>query len=223
MSQILIPNCRLGYPKLLKPESIMENGRPTGEPRFGVNLHLPNDPALLKQCQDAVIRAWQEKWPDQNARPPLMVDPNNPQSWFNKNHKTGMRSSGIRVPLVFGPAEWPDDPNVQDGVWVIICAAQQNSPPAVVDFRRQPIQNPNDVYPGAEAYAHVAFYGYQRSGSVGIGCGINGVMLTGRDVGRFDSKPTTDQMFGDVQLPPPAADQFGQQGYQPPSNDDNPW
>lgn len=207
MSALTIPNVRLGYPKLFKPETIIENGRPTGAPRFGVNLHLPNDLALIQQCQRSVHAAYTEKWPDANNRPPLTVNPSDPMTWFNKNHQTGMRSSGIRVPLVWGPAEWPEDPNAAD-TWILVCASPENSPPVVVNHLKQPVQDPTLAYPGAEAYANVSFYGYARSGGLGVGCGINGVMLTGRDVGRFDSKPTMEQMFGDVNLPPPAAESF---------------
>ena len=65
------------------------------------------------------------------------------------------------------------------------------------------------LHPGAECFANVSIYAYNKGGSsYGVSAGLNGVALTGRDLGRFDSRPSAGQMFGAgaaPDAPPPAA------------------
>ena len=211
-TQFLIKNCRLGYPNVWEPKVVVQNGRPLADskPRFSCNLHLP--PGAQHQVKKAIKEAIETKWPDPKKRP-FVSATEDPMTWYNKNHQTGQKSSGLRLPLVWGPAEWPDDPNATG--WVLITSSPENSPPAVVEQRNGmnvAVTEHAKVYPGAEAHAYVGIYGYSV-GQDGVACGLNGLLLTGREMGRFDSKPTIDQMFADVTTDDmPNDDPFGDAG-----------
>ena len=196
-TQLLLKNTRLGFPKLWEPAAVTQNGRPLdgSRPRFSCNLHISDQDAVKVQL--AIREAIEAKWPDPKKRPHVSVT-KDPMTWFNKNHKTGAKSAGMRLPLVWGPAEWPDDSNATG--WVLITSSPENSPPAVVEKIRGmnvSVEERAKVYPGAEAHAYVGIYGYSM-GQEGVACGLNGILLTGNEMGRFDSRPTVDQMFGGI-------------------------
>lgn len=223
-----LPWVRLAYPHLFEPRAIVSKGVETGAPRFSANLHLDNTPAeYIQMIQQAVINAYVSKWPDPTRRPPLQATVGgDPRLWTNK------LPGYLRTPLVWGPSDFPEDPNAKG--WVLLTTAQADSPPDVVQAIPQPdgsfsgavpLSDRALVYPGAEAFAHVGVYAYAKGGqSVGISCGLNGIALTGRDLGRFDSKPTVGQMFGGMagSAPPPVPGAApgaapAQGGYAPPA------
>ena len=131
MADILIKNARLGYPKLFHPEAVTANGRPLegSRPRYSANVHIPateEGEAQVKQIKQMISAAIKEKWPDEKRRPAFRMTAD-PMTWYNKNHDTGVKSGGARTPLVWGPAEWPEDPNATG--WVLIGSASEKSPP----------------------------------------------------------------------------------------------
>lgn len=208
MASFTIPYVQLGYPHLWEARPIMQQGRPIGDPRFSANLVLPAnpDPRIIEQIKGAIVAAWEAKWPDPAKRPPL---------------------ASLRVPLVWGDTAFPEDPNCQ-GRWVVLCAAKADSPPQVVEDLNgsglyTQVTDRAKVYPGAEAHVNVGIYGYDLGQqSRGIAAGLNGVILTGRPVNRFDSKPTITQMaagIGDFTPPPLPAGAYeapqNQAPYQP--------
>jgi len=191
MSSFTIPYVQLGYPHLWEARPIMQQGRPIGEPRFSVNLVLPAnpDPRIVEQIKGAIVAAWEAKWPDATKRPPL---------------------ASLRVPFVWGDTAFPEDPNCR-GRWVVLCAAKADSPPQVVEDLNgsglyTQVVDRAKVYPGCEAHVNVGIYGYDMGPqNRGISAGLNGVILTGRPVNRFDSKPTVAQMASGIAdfTPPP--------------------
>ena len=202
MADILIKRARLGYPKIFTPEVVTQDGRPLNDsrPRYTANVHIPDDgdgPKQVAQLKQMIADAIKAKWPDPNRRPAFRMTAD-PMTWFNKNHKTGIKSGGARIPLVWGPAEWPGDPNATG--WVLLTSAAEKSRPECLERRGNvnvPVTEQAKVYPGVECHAHVSIYGYAK-GDEGIACGLNGVLLTGNEVGRFDNRPTASQMFASV-------------------------
>ena len=201
MSNTTIYWVRLGNPHLFEARPNISQGKEIGAPRFGANLHLPEG-IDIAPIQQAVIDAHLLKWPDPSKRPPLQVSVGcDPTLWNNKT------PGYLRIPLVWGPTEYPDDP-VSTG-WVLISSANEDSPPSVVEIINGAVVRLDDltkVYPGCECHAGIWIFGYdQGPKSKGISCGLNGVQLTGRSMPRFDSKPTNEQMFGGAAPPPPPA------------------
>lgn len=192
---------RLGFPHILDPKPVTQNGREIGDPRFSCNVHLDTvDPALIHQIKLDILAAYAEKWPTTLAHRPALpctLD-SAPETWTNK------LPGYCRIPLVWGPRDFPEDANAKG--YVLITGAKADSPPTVVELRANqpvPLSDRAKVYPGCEAHVSVGVFAYQVSASSpGIAAGLNGVALTGRDLGRFDSRPGLQQMFGN--LPPEA-------------------
>ncbi len=199
MSNRTIHWCRAGHPALFEPRAIIQNGVQTGEPRFSANLHLPEGFDVLS-LQQEIVMVWAAKWPDPTKRPPMAGTPGgDPNAWTNTI------PGYIRQPLVWGPKEWPDDPEAKG--WILITSARQDSPPVVVEMvGGQPVSvtDRSKVYPGVEVHAGCSLFSYDKgSQSKGISCGLNGVQLTGRDLGRFGNRPSLGQMFGAAAGAPP--------------------
>lgn len=199
MSNRTIHWVRLGFPHLFEPRAIVQNGVQTGEPRFGANLHLPEGFDVLS-LQQEIAAVWAAKWPDPTRRPPMAGAPGgDPNAWTNT------LPGYLRQPLVWGPKDYPEDPNAKG--WVLLTSAKADSPPVVVKMvGGQPVQvtDRGEVYPGCECHAGVSFFAYDKGAqSKGLSCGLNGVQLTGRDLGRFDQKPSLAQMFGTSAAAPP--------------------
>ena len=196
-----IPFARLGYPHLREAVPIMTGGRPKGEPRYTVELHL-NDSVtladgrpLILTLQQEIVAAAEKLWPDPARRPPCQAQPGgDPTLWRSADRS-------LRLPLVWGPAENPDDAHAVG--WILKAAAKQDAPPYVMRYEGNvpAIIGEHEwglVYPGAEAHVNLSIYAYADGG---VACGLNGVLLTGRDLGRFDSRPSASQMFGGLPGP----------------------
>lgn len=195
---------RASYPHLFEPRAIVQDGKETGEPRFSVNLHFANDAdpavaAAVRAVQEDIMAAWATKWPDPARRPPMRVSVGGDRNlWVNA-------PGYIRLPLVWGPAAAPGDPNATG--WVLTASAKADSPPIVVEMvNGLPVQlaDRTKAYPGAECHAGISIFAYDKGAqSKGISAGLNGIQLTGRDFPRFDGKPTVSQMFSPEGAPPP--------------------
>lgn len=195
-TQLLLKNCRLGYPVLFEAKPVMKGNKPMGDRRtFRVNAHLA--PGAEEEIKKAIAAEIQETWPDKTKRPYIGVG-KEAETWFNKNHRTGQERGGLRLPLVWGPSEWPDDAFAKG--WVLICSSPEGSPPAIVERVggiNQKVTDPTKVYPGCEAHVYVNIK-YYESGEGGIAGFVSGVMLTNRETERWDGRPSVDQMFDGI-------------------------
>jgi hypothetical protein len=98
-----------------------------------------------------------------------------------------------------GAVQHPDRPEMHN--YMIISAnAKADSKPHVVDAQMNPVMNQADAYAGAIAWAAFNSFVYNQPVNKGVGCGLNGIMLTGEEgeLGRLDGKPTVEGMFGDL-------------------------
>lgn len=174
---------RLAFPDLFEPRQVVMNGKPSGDPRFSARLVIHNtQKSVLDQLRAAIEEVRAKAWPD------------------------GQTPMQFREPLVEAKVVYPKDPNLKD-CWVVNAAAKENNPPQVVrrmngmNIALDP-NNPTDrqlVFSGMEAYVSIGFFSYQMTPTTGgIGCGLNAVLVTQRDVGRFDSRISADDAFDDV-------------------------
>lgn len=108
--------------------------------------------------------------------------------------------------------EHPDQPEIKDYM-VLNANAKADQKPALVDANLQPITNPADVFAGGIAWFSLNSFSYNKPVNQGVGCGLNGVMVTGEmgPLGRLDGRPSVESMFGDMATgnatPAPAAAQ----------------
>jgi hypothetical protein len=177
---------RLAFPELLEPKIPVINGRPAGDPKFSARIVISKSQTGLIQEIDTILReilaaAW-------------------PEGAGNQLH----------WPLVDADQAYPDDANIA-GCMVINASANQNSPPQLMKFGANGVQVALNsqadramIYSGMEVWASIGFFSYNTSAqSYGIGCGLNALLLTGVDRGRFDSRINAATAFANVKAPMP--------------------
>lgn len=160
----------LSYPHLFTPRSV----NPGDDPKFSASILLRKDDPQVQQIQQAIDTEKANGWP--NGFPP--------------NGKQFMKDAAV---------QHPDKPELHQ--YMIISAnAKADSKPHTVDIQMNPVMNQADAYAGAVVWAALNSFTYNQPVNKGVGCGLNGVMLTGEEgeLGRLDGKPTVEGMFGDI-------------------------
>lgn len=86
------------------------------------------------------------------------------------------------------------------GWWQLSANSGADNKPHVVDANMQPVMDRAQVYAGCEAWFALNVKGYNLTVNKGVGCYLNGLMITGGEgpFGRLDNKPSAQQMFADV-------------------------
>ena len=131
--QLLIPNSRLGYPKLWKPEAI--KGMADSKPRYGCAIYLPKEDEATKAKIDKEI-----------AR-------------LSKVHFKGTKPKSKDLCILDGDGEDADE--LTKGYWVISAnRAESQGRPQVVDRKRKPIDSTDSdkVYPGCRCNFLISFF-----------------------------------------------------------------
>ena len=157
-TRVLTGEVRLSYVNLVAPRA--NNNDPTGTPRYSVTLLIPKTDVAVKQNIDTSIEAAAtdaqgKLW--NGVRPPNMPIP--------VHDGDGLRENGT-----------PYGPECK-GCWVIT-ASSKNKPQVVHQSDINTELAPQDIYSGMYARVTVNFFGYNRGGKRGIGCGLGNVMKT---------------------------------------------
>ena len=157
-TKVLTGEVRLSYVNLVAPR--VNDNDPTAKPKYSVTLLIPKMDAAVKQNIDMSIEAaatdaQSKLWG--GVRPPVMP--------IHIHDGDGVRENGT-----------PYGPECK-GCWVITASSQQK--PQVVhqsDINTELL--PQDIYSGMYARVTINFFGYNRAGKRGIGCGLGNVMKT---------------------------------------------
>lgn len=175
---MLIQNVIGSFPVLFTPKAVMQGGKQTGDPRFSLICLIPPNHPQLAELQAAVENVKRTDFPSGlNPRAEVCLQP--------YDHK-------------FQGKEYYD--SRCSGYWVLSANAKAESRPYVgtIDAtgNPSPVMDPGKAWSGQLMHVHVGFFSY-KIGDSGIGCGLNGVILTEQEgpLGRLDNKPTVDQMF----------------------------
>ena len=157
-TKVLTGEVRLSYVNLVQPR--VNNNDPTATPKYSVTLLIPKTDTAVKQNIDASIEAAaadaQGKiW--NGVRPPVMPIP--------IHDGDGVRENGT-----------PYGPECK-GCWVIT-ASSKNKPQVVHQSDINTELLPQDIYSGMYARVTINFFGYNRAGKRGVGCGLGNVMKT---------------------------------------------
>jgi hypothetical protein len=160
----------LSYPHLFTPRSV----NPGDDPKFSASILVRKDDPQVQQIQQVIDTDKANGWPN----------------GFPANGKQFMKD---------GAVQYPDRPEMHS--YMIISAnSKADSNPRTVDMQMNPVMNQADAYAGAVVWAALNSFVYNQPVNKGVGCGLNGIMLTGEEgeLGRLDGKPTVEGMFGDV-------------------------
>lgn len=157
-TRVLTGEVRLSYVNLVAPK--FNDSDPNATPKYSVTLLIPKTDTSVKDNIDASIEyaakdAQNKLWG--GVRPPVMPIP--------IHDGDGVRDNGT-----------PYGEECK-GCWVIT-ASSRNKPQVVhqSDIRTELL--PQDIYSGMYARVTVNFFGYNRAGRRGIGCGLGNVMKT---------------------------------------------
>lgn len=161
-TRVLTGECRLSYVNLVQPRA--NNNDPSAKPKYSVTLLIPKtDTAvyqnILSSIEAAAADAQGKLW--NGVRPPVMPIP--------IHDGDGVRDNGT-----------PYGPECK-GCWVIT-ASSNNKPQVIHQSDINTELAPQDIYSGMYARVTINFFGYNRAGKRGIGCGLGNVMKT-RDGG----------------------------------------
>lgn len=157
-TKVLTGEVRLSYVNLVAPR--VNGTDPSATPKYSVTLLIPKTDVAVKQNIDASIEAaavdaQNKLWG--GVRPPVMPIP--------IHDGDGVRDNGT-----------PYGPECK-GCWVIT-ASTQNKPQVVHQSDINTELLPQDIYSGMYARVTINFFGYNRAGKRGVGCGLGNVMKT---------------------------------------------
>ena len=157
-TRVLTGEVRLSYVNLVSPRA--NNSDPNSPPKYSVTLLIPKTDADVYQnilasmeaaAQDAQGKLWG------GVRPPNLPVP--------IHDGDGVRDNGT-----------PYGPECK-GCWVIT-ASSKNKPQVVHQSDINTELLPQDIYSGMYARVTINFFGYNRAGKRGVGCGLGNVMKT---------------------------------------------
>ena len=157
-TKVLTGEVRLSYVNLVEPRNNMND--PNAVPKYSATLLIPKTDAAVKQNIDASIEAAAadaqgKLW--NGVRPPVMPVP--------IHDGDGVRDNGT---------PYSDECK---GCWVIT-ASSKNKPQVVHQSDIKTELLPQDIYSGMYARVTINFFGYNKAGKRGIGCGLGNVMKT---------------------------------------------
>ena len=182
-TRVLTGEVRLSYCNLVTPNTSSKD--PNAVPKYSVTLLIPKADAAVKANIDssieaAAIAAQSKIWG--GVRPPVMPIP--------VHDGDGVRENGTP----FG--------DECKGCWVIT-ASSKNKPQVVSQNDIHTELLPQDIYSGMYARVTINFFGYNRAGRRGIGCGLGNVMKTrdGEVLGGFVSAASDFAEIGQTVTP----------------------
>lgn len=170
-NKVVFGPCRLSYTHLFQKYA-PEGTYDTG--KYMTNVLIPKSE---KETVAAINKAIE------NARKSAIVS-----KWGGKEPKK------VDLPLRDGDDK---DDEVYEGHYFV--NAKCSTRPGIVDKKKVPIVDEEEVYSGMWAIVSVTFYGYDVSGNKGLACGLNNVMKY-KDDERLGGRVSADADFGDLSL-----------------------
>lgn len=170
-NKVIFGPCRLSY------THVFNRYNPDGDQADGkymTNVLIPKDE---KETIEAINKAIAE------AKKQAIVN-----KWGGKEPKK------LDMPLRDGDEK--DDENYEGHLFV---NAKSNTRPGIVDRKKVPIVDEEEVYSGVWAIVSVTFFGYDKNGNKGVACGLNNIMKF-KDDEHFGGRVSAESDFGDVDL-----------------------
>lgn len=100
-----------------------------------------------------------------------------------------------KIKWALGDGDEKDDETFHDHYYL---NAKTNDRPGVVDRKKVPIVDAEDVYSGMWAMVSVSFFPYSFSGNNGVGCLLNNVMKWKDDDRLGGGRASAESDFGDI-------------------------
>lgn len=104
----------------------------------------------------------------------------------------GKEPKKLDMPLRDGDEK--DDENYEGHLFV---NAKSNTRPGIVDRKKVPIVDEEEIYSGVWAIVSITFFGYDKNGNRGVACGLNNIMKF-KDDEHFGGRVSAESDFGGV-------------------------
>lgn len=170
-NKVIFGPCRLSY------THVFNRYNPDGDQADGKYMTSVLIPKDEKETIEAINKAIAE------AKKQAIVS-----KWGGKEPKK------LDMPLRDGDEK--DDENYEGHLFV---NAKSNTRPGIVDRKKVPIVDEEEVYSGVWAIVSVTFFGYDKNGNKGVACGLNNIMKF-KDDEHFGGRVSAESDFGDVDL-----------------------
>ena len=168
-NKVIFGPCRLSY------THVFNRYNPDGDQANGkymTNVLIPKDE---KETIDAISKAIDV------AKKQAIVS-----KWGGKEPKK------LDMPLRDGDEK--DDENYEGHLFV---NAKSNTRPGIVDRKKVPIVDEEEIYSGVWAIVSITFFGYDKNGNRGVACGLNNIMKF-KDDEHFGGRVSAESDFGGV-------------------------
>lgn len=173
-TKVVFGPCRLSYAHLMQKHSFDNN---ESNAKYSVTVLIPK---TEKQTVEALRRAI--GLADQEGK-------------GNKDYLRKSEKGDLHMPLLDGDKADFDESGTMEGHWYL--NAKCNTRPGVVDTKKNPIMDEEEVYSGMWGIVSVTFYPFTNR-SYGVACGLNNVMKTA-DGERLGGRVSASRDFADVQ------------------------
>lgn len=150
-NDVLTGPVRLSYANIWEPRPPMNGGKPV----YSASLIISKD-------DDKTLRAIKTK---------IKAMLTNPKVIEKVGGSANIHSKRLRIPLRDGDADRPEDEAYANSYFINAKSGETN-PPKIFDRRGNEIIDKAEVYSGCYVRAIIQFYGYNRSGNIGIGAGL---------------------------------------------------
>lgn len=167
-TKVVFGPCRLSYTHVFNKFSLDGDG----EGKFMTNILIPKSEKKTIEAINKAIEA---------AKRAAIV-----AKWGGKEPKK------LDLPLRDGDDR--DDEVYEDHFFL---NAKSSTRPGVVDRKKVPIVDEEEVYSGVWAIVSVTFYGYDVSGNKGVACGLNNIMKF-KDDDHLGGRVSAESDFGDL-------------------------
>lgn len=171
LTRLVVP-CRISFANIWEPKGV--NG---SEPKYSVScLVSKKDKATLDKIGNAIEAAKED----------------------GKTRKWGGKiPASLKLPLHDGDVDRPDD---EAYAGMMFFNANSKDAPQIVDRRKQPIEDPMEVYSGCYCNVSVNVYAFSAGGNKGIAVGLgniqkvkDGEQLAGRTSANSDFDELDDE------------------------------
>lgn len=168
-TKVVFGPCRLSYVHVFSKYD-PEND---GNGKYMTNVLIPkSEKETIKALQQAI----------EAAKKAAIVS-----KWSGKEPKK------LDMPLHDGDTDKDDDAFAEH----FYVNAKSNTRPGVVDKKKVPIVDEEEIYSGVWAVVSVSFYGYDKNGNRGVACGLNNIMKF-KDDEHLGGRASAETDFGDV-------------------------
>ena len=188
---VVTPEFRMVWPNLFEPRAFMRDGKPTGEPKYGLTmLFTKEDISGLKQIAAKVAHA---QWPGRDLKE------------LKFPFKNGDALAKASVEKDKAADKTPRDVSFYEGK--VVVKTSSKFAPQVYGLDRKEILDPKRVYSGVYGYAELNFVAYPgvAGGQDGVTCYVNFVMISDRKGDRIAGR-SVDNVFAGIEGSDTSAD-----------------